>query len=120
MKIKKTGNNGFSVVEVMVALFILSVGILACAGLFGTGLAALQVGNQRTMAGQFAKNKMTSLVLLNPTLVTGGHDDPVSGMKREWSVTCDNTCAIRTVSVTMTWGAEGQPKTLLLKRFVFY
>ncbi len=117
---QKNGNSGFSLVEVMVAMLVLSVGLLACAGLFGTGFSALQVGNQRTMAEQFAKNKMASLVQSNPVLLTGGSDDPGSGMKREWSVVCDTACAIRTVSVTVTWGTGEQQKKLLLKRFVFY
>ncbi|HEY8520232.1 MAG TPA: type IV pilus modification protein PilV [Gammaproteobacteria bacterium] len=49
-----TGHRGFSLIEVMVALLVLSVGLLGIAALHGQGLGASRVAMYRTVAVNLA------------------------------------------------------------------
>lgn len=113
---------GFSLLEVMMAALVLSVGLLAVIGLFETGLKALQIGNNRTVAAQLAQNKMEELRLSNPTRVLNGLDPPLQGMTRSWTVEQSlKDPRIWVVSVDVTWkNIQNQDQSVSLKSFVFF
>lgn len=117
----KSRCNGFSLLEVMIAMFLLMFGLLAIVALFETGAKALQSGDKRTLAAQFTKNKMEALRLSNPARSSNGADLP-QGMTRIWAVQrSGNDPTLWVVSVNVTWkNMENRDHSVSLKSFVFY
>lgn len=56
--IKLNKNSGFTLIEVLIAMFILSVGILAVVSMFTTSMKASQLGRNVTVANRLAQNLM--------------------------------------------------------------
>ena len=69
---------GFSMVEILVTIFILAVGLLGLAGLQATGLKNNQSAYQRTVALQQAYD-MADRIRANPVGKDAGEYDDVSG-----------------------------------------
>jgi prepilin-type N-terminal cleavage/methylation domain-containing protein len=57
---------GFSLVEVIVALFILGVGILAFMRFFPIGLRNVQIAQERTVASQLANDRLGRIQMAGP------------------------------------------------------
>ena len=67
---------GFTLLEVMIALLILSIGLLGLAALQTTGLRSNQMASMRTLATQFTYDMMDRM-RSNPVGVAAGeYDDP--------------------------------------------
>ena len=117
----KSRHNGFSLLEVMIAMSLLMFGLLAIVALFETGAKALQIGNKRTLAAQLAKNKMEALRLSNPSLISNGADS-AQGMTRSWAAQrSGKDPALWVVSVNVTWkNMQNRDQSVSLKSFVFY
>lgn len=56
--IKLNKNSGFTLIEVLIAMFILSVGILAVVSMFTTSMKASQLGRNVTVGNRLAQNLM--------------------------------------------------------------
>lgn len=112
---------GFSLIEVMIAMAVLMVGLLAVVGLFGTGFQALQVGDHRTVAAQMAQNKMEELRQSNPAQIINGQDSQ-QGMIRSWAAQpSEKDPGLWIVSVNVTWrNTQNQEQAVLLRSFLFY
>ena len=59
---RRTDNNGFTLLEVMVALAVLAVGIVTVLELFGGGLRLMTKASKRTQAVVYAQNVMDRLL----------------------------------------------------------
>ncbi|HEX6992708.1 MAG TPA: type IV pilus modification protein PilV [Gammaproteobacteria bacterium] len=70
-----TGQRGFSLIEVMVALLVLSVGLLGIAALHGQGLGASRVAMYRTVAVNLAAD-MAERIRVNRLARDAYNDDP--------------------------------------------
>ena len=112
--------HGFSLLEVMIALVILTVGLLAVVALFETGMKALQIGNKRTLAIELARNKMESLRILNVNVLSDGQDQP-EGMTRRWSIQkSKKDLRIWIIQVDVVWeNSLKQAQIISLKSFAF-
>ena len=62
---KKTADKGFTLIEVLVALTILSIGILGIAGLAGTGIKSSNYSRSLTQATNFAQERLEGLMGVN-------------------------------------------------------
>jgi type IV pilus assembly protein PilV len=72
-RVKHPGNKqqGFTLLEVLIALLVLSIGLLGLAALQTTGLRSNQMATMRTLATQIAYD-MTDRMRANPTGVASG------------------------------------------------
>lgn len=85
------GRDGFTLIEVLIAIGILSVGILALLQMAGTSTIMLRDGRLRTMASAISASRMDSLRLVaastNPTCaaVASGSASSLYGAE-SWTV----------------------------------
>lgn len=117
----QNGCSGFSLLEVMIAMFVLTVGLLAVVALFESGMKALQAGNKMTLAAGLAKNKMETLRTSNITLLSDGEDRP-GGMIRSWSIRkSEKDARIWIIRVKVVWrNALNQTQTVSLMSFALF
>lgn len=62
LKMKKRADKGFTLVEVLIALTILSIGILGIAGLAGTALRSSSYSRSITQATNFGQERLEGLM----------------------------------------------------------
>jgi prepilin-type N-terminal cleavage/methylation domain-containing protein len=110
---------GFTLIEVLVGMFILAIGMIAGLGMTQAGQAGLDAGRRISMAAGFAQVKMEEKVAAAyPDLIEGnleGKED-LDGFVRTWKV-LPNTPAghCLTIRVTMEWPDKaGRPHRLEL------
>lgn len=99
------GSNGFSLIEVLIALVILSIALLALAGLMVQTTKNTSFGNHMTEASTFAQSRLERSRALSFNSMTGGAD-VVTGSTgqtyaRSWVITKNSTNAETTI--TMNW-----------------
>ncbi|MGA8153235.1 MAG: prepilin-type N-terminal cleavage/methylation domain-containing protein [Terriglobales bacterium] len=63
----KSGQRGFSLLEVMVSMTILTVGLVALLGVFGLAMAATQSSDQNAIAKQLANEALESILTARET-----------------------------------------------------
>jgi prepilin-type N-terminal cleavage/methylation domain-containing protein len=122
VKNKLMGKNGFTLLEVMIALSILAVGLLSLEGMFVTSMGATSRGGRETQAVQLAQQKIEEFKTTKyDTIVSGGDgvkidslgknvaDLPANGLPkiytRTWTVVADANAQLKTVTVTVAWNA---------------
>ena len=108
---------GFTLIEVMVALVIFAVGLLAVATMQISSIGGNSTASQITDASTLAANQVEILMGLpyaDPDLANGAHPALISGNYQiTWTVTDDTpTTATKTVTVNV--------QNLLDNRTVFY
>lgn len=114
-------SDGFSLLEVMISMLLLTVGLLAVVALFETGMKALKSGDKMTLAAGLAQNKMESLRAVRVTLLTDGEDRP-DGMTRRWSIRKSGKGSrIWIIHVEVVWkNTLNQYQTVSLKSMAFF
>ena len=126
--IRSSNQDGMSLVELMVALMVLSTGLLAVASLFPYGSSSSVDARNLTAATDFAQQKMEQLRGTNffaPDLTPGWHPS-VSGeqignnnfyTRRYWVVdTVDPAYQAKFIQVEVTW-ADVRPDTVRLQTY---
>jgi prepilin-type N-terminal cleavage/methylation domain-containing protein len=113
MTLKLTRSKGFSLIEVMIALVILAVALLALAGLMITTTKNTSFGGHMTEAATFAQDKLEQLRASPWTGIINGADTvttaipgaPGTGISyfRSWTVDANPTGDQRWVTITMNW-----------------
>lgn len=100
-------SRGFSLVEVLVALCILSIALLALAGLMVTTTRNNSFGSNMTEAATFAQDKVEELKVSSWGNVVSGADarTGATGIQytRTWTVTDNANFTQRWVNITVTW-----------------
>jgi prepilin-type N-terminal cleavage/methylation domain-containing protein len=98
---------GFSLIEVLVALVILSFSLLALAGLMVTTTKNNSFGNHMTEAATFAQDKLEELRAIKwENLNDGNHTDQQPGATgiaytRNWNVTTKDS--LKTITISVNW-----------------
>ena len=111
---------GFTLIEVLIALTIFSIGVLAVATLQVTAIHGNALGNEFSQAVSLAREQMEELKSTDlDALVTGTTNDPnnpIDGtgaaggiFSRSWTVAA-NTTHSRQVTVTVKWTQRGLPE----------
>jgi type IV pilus assembly protein PilV len=101
------GSKGFTLVEILVALVILSVSLLALAGLMVTTTRNNASGGHVTEAATLAQDKLEELRVTQwDRIVTGQDAAPKVGSTgvsytRNWSV--EDNANIKTITITVNW-----------------
>ena len=100
-------SKGFSRIEVVIALFILAICLLALAGLMVTTTRNSSFGGHMTEASTFAQDKLEQLRVSPWTGVATGNDTIQSSTgityTRNWTVTPNGDGNQRWVSITLNW-----------------
>jgi len=115
-----TGNKGLTLLEVMIALSILSIGLLGMVSAFDTGHRMLAISEKKSLAGQLARNKMEGLRAQHPSLLNGTEDVNDTGITRKWTIV-QSTKDPRLWVITVEAFPTNQPKqSVLFKSLLFY
>jgi prepilin-type N-terminal cleavage/methylation domain-containing protein len=105
--LKLTRSKGFSLIEVMIALVILAVALLALAGLMITTTKNTSFGGHMTEAATFAQDKLEQLRASPWTGIIAGADTQVGATgisyARSWTVAANPNGDQRWVTITMNW-----------------
>ena len=106
---------GFTLPEVMIALVVLTVGLLGMAALTGSIVSAGGLSKDRVAATTFAQSKIEELKNSGISSLTGGSDSQ-GAFSRTWSVSPDDPIAkAANISVTVSWWWAGATRTVLLR-----
>jgi len=103
--IKRGENKGFTLMEVLIAIVVLSVALLALAGLQIVSIRGNSFGNHMTEALTFAKDKMEEMKNTEWDQIGDESDDRpgASGIIYHWACSVAQSDKIKTVTVTVTW-----------------
>ena len=105
-------SKGFTLIEVLIALVILSVAFLALAGLMVQTTKNNSFGGHITEAATFAQDKLEELRASSWVAITSGSDKMTSsglGYDRNWTVVPNAIVApyteptLNTVTITVNW-----------------
>ena len=109
----KTSNksNGFTLIEILIALFILGFALLALAGLMVTTTKNNSFGGSMTEAATFAQSKLEELQTMPTDDIVSGNDLKTGSQgnqyARNWTVTTttdnDSKTITKQVNLTITW-----------------
>ena len=98
-------SKGFSLIEVLIALVILSVAFLALAGLMVQTTKNNSFGGRMTEAATFAQDKLEELRAVSWVTITPGSDRKMgsNGMDyaRAWNV--DTNGNLKTINIAINW-----------------
>ena len=99
--------NGFSLIEILIALVILSISLLALAGLMVTTTKNTSFGSHMTEAATFAQDKLEELRAIRwQDIPEGVANDIKTGSTginygRNWSVSRNGV--LKTIIITINW-----------------
>lgn len=100
-------SNGFSLIEVIIALFILAVALLALAGLMVSTTKNNSFGGHMTEASTFAQDKVEELKVSPWASVVSNVDTRIGSTgiqyNRTWTVTDNTNGTQRWVNITVNW-----------------
>jgi type IV pilus assembly protein PilV len=117
LKNKRKKQKGFTLLEFLIAILVLSVGLLGMASLTGAMINYNRIAFNSTKAVALAQDKLEDLKNLNfqsLSSVPSGYDTE-SIFTRTWSVAVDTPdTGMATVSVTVTWSWKGDSETITL------
>lgn len=99
-------SKGFTLIEVLIAMIILSIAMLAITGMFVTGVDGVSFGDRITSAVTLAQEKMEELMGLDysdPNFVNGG-PEAIGAIIRAWDVKQDDPFpGMATIRVAVSW-----------------
>lgn len=107
------GVKGFSLIEMLIALVILAISLLALAGLMGTTTRNNSFGGHMTEAATFAQDKLEELKAIPWTNIVGGADTKPGSTgityTRTWNVSTllnpvpPPNDLLKAVTITVNW-----------------
>lgn len=112
--------NGFTLLEVIIALVIFSIGLLAVASMQMTAIKGNYFSGTLTEATSWAADQMETLMSLPYTdadLAAGNHTAPQEDIYTiTWSVADDATTNnTKTITITVAWTDKGSQRTHVLQ-----
>src|SRR5215831_1220609 len=115
---------GLTLLEVLVAMVVLSLGLLALAKMQITAIQVNAASGRLTQGTAIAQDKVEQLMALpytDPQLDDKNlHTEtrPAQGYTITWQVVQDDfAVGVKTINLTVTWSNRGQPKTFSLAFF---
>lgn len=115
-------DTGYSLIEVLIAMAIFSVGILAVATMILSTTENTSGGNFLTQATMLARDKIEELKRIKDvaTLADGVEDNiddsgnPGGIYRREWDISNGPTTDSRKIVVTVSWTRDNKPRSVVL------
>ena len=117
---KIANSSGFTLIEVMIAIFILTVGLLGAAGMAATVINGNAFSKEITTAATLAQDKMEELKNTDyASVASGGPEIQQSIYTRTWTVAADTLAAgIKTIEVKVEFPWKGNTHNVTLKTIV--
>lgn len=112
-----TRHKGFSLIEILISIAVLSVGILAILGVYPVVLQLNQNAWSTSTALTLAQDKMDEILSKNVTLgASYESDEPVQlpSCLRRWRGLTIDSYGLQTVSVEVTWKDKNRTRTMTL------
>jgi prepilin-type N-terminal cleavage/methylation domain-containing protein len=101
-------SKGFTLIEILLAIVILSISLLALAALMATTTRNNSFGGHLTEAATYAQDSLERFRTLRPQDIPEGPDndsvtDPINGItySRNWNVVTNGN--LRTITITISW-----------------
>lgn len=99
-------SKGFTLIEILISLVVLSISLLALAGLMVTTTRNTSFGGHMTEAATFAQDKLEQFRAMGWEHITPDSTDVATGStginySRNWTVVENGT--LKTVTVTVNW-----------------
>ena len=113
-------DRGMTLLEILVAVTVLCVGLLAVAVMFPTSSSNIDYGGKMSKATALAQEKIEEFRNTSFDSIASGNDAP-TGFTRTWSISDAGTTPfrLRTVTVTVSWpSALGRPHNVVLQSFI--
>jgi type IV pilus assembly protein PilV len=105
---RRADRSGFTIVELIVAMLMLTIGLLGLAGVGGVVLKQMQGGTYQTIAASIAQSRFEQLEG-DPCISIIGGTATVRGMTEKWTVTALGMRA-KTVYDTVTYVSSAGTK----------
>jgi type IV pilus assembly protein PilV len=106
------GTDGFTLIEVMVALVVLLIGVLGVAGMLVTTIQSNRGATNRTRADQLLHEKVEEFQSMPySSILSGSSQDTVAGVvfTRQWTVNPNDPIAsVATIDLTASWSERDQ------------
>jgi type IV pilus assembly protein PilV len=100
-------SKGFTLLEILVALVILSISLLALAGLMVTSTKNTSSGAHMTEAVTFAQDKLEELKISLWGSIVSGSDQRTGATgidyNRDWTVAENEVGDLKTITITINW-----------------
>ena len=94
---------GFTLIEVMIAIVLFAIGLLAFAGLEVVALRNSTYAKEYGKANTYAQQKVEEMKGTAWTSVSAGSDTLEGKFTRTWTVRVTETDIMKTVAVNVTW-----------------
>jgi len=125
LRTRVRGQEGFSAVELMIAIVMLGILMMGFMSVFPMGLRTVAKGERMTVATSLAQDEIERLKTLpdnDPDLVAGNHADaanPILGTyTRTWVVTDDSPMAgMKSVNMSIACTDNGMPRTINMNTY---
>jgi len=104
MKKKKQGQRGFTLIETIISMFILSVALLGMSSMVVSVIQATAQSKEMTTATTLLQDKMENLKNTGISSVTSGNDSASLGnitYLRQWAISTVGN--LKTIVVTVNW-----------------
>ena len=125
MKVKGTKHeNGFTLIEVLIAVSILSAGLLALGNMQLSAISGNAYSANVTESSTFAADRLEKLLSLPYThadLTAGTHVDlnPPAGRTVRWTIVDDAPMAnTKTITLTVHWTDHRAQKSMSMQRII--
>ena len=114
--------HGFTLIEIMITLVVLSIGILALAAMMPAGSRTMSRARVQTSGAALAAQKLEDLKSLTwgaTALAAGTYTDTSGDFARSWTIT-DNTpmANVKKIVVTVSWGLKSGPRSAVLSTYL--
>ena len=123
-KIIKENQNGFTLIEVLIAMTVFAFGILGIAAMQLSAINGNSYSSHLSEATTFTQSKIEQFISLaydNPDLNDGNHIEPnppngVTGVQYaiSWNSIDNAPISSKSISVTTTWSEKGVQKTVVM------
>jgi len=120
-KKKKQNDRGFTLIEIIVAVFMLTIALLSLVSVTVIVIKGNAFSKTMTAATTLARDKMEELKNTDYSSVTSSAStETVQNMyQRSWTVTTDSPAAnMKTVVVTVNWSWNGQTRNVTLQSII--
>lgn len=117
-------SKGFSLIELLISLVILSIALLGMAGLMSMATTYNANGGRLTEAATFAQNTLERLqvtpytnVISGTDVITGPNSSNGTQYTRNWTAVQNATDTLRTITVTVSW-SDRVPHSISIRSVV--
>jgi prepilin-type N-terminal cleavage/methylation domain-containing protein len=121
-KRRRRGEDGFSLIEVMIAVTFLGVGLLAIAQLIPVGMAGITQARLRTNAVHAAQEQLDALRSADfdsTALIAGDYSEENGKFSLDWTITDDQpVTGMKRVDLSVSWPEPSGTKTVDFNTFL--